>query len=84
MASKSCGKRTTPILCPKCGRRGQVVKADAKVAAARYAAAMWLFSQMGFGGMKTQGEIEAAIGMGMSRFVQEHMGRGPKVLTPPI
>ena len=35
---------------------------------------------MGFGGMKTQGEIEAAIGMGMSRFVQEHMGRGPKVV----
>jgi uncharacterized protein YbcI len=28
--------------------------------------------------MKTQGEIEAAICEGMSRFKQEHMGRGPK------
>lgn len=28
--------------------------------------------------MKTQGEIEAAISEGMSRFDQEHMGRGPK------
>ena len=28
--------------------------------------------------MKTQGEIEAAIGKGMSRFEQEYMGRGPK------
>ena len=28
--------------------------------------------------MKTQGEIEAAIGEGISRFVQDHMGRGPK------
>ena len=28
--------------------------------------------------MKTQGEIEAAICEGMSRFVQECMGRGPK------
>src|SRR5579863_3322744 len=28
--------------------------------------------------MKTQGEIEAAICDGMSRFQQEHMGRGPK------
>jgi uncharacterized protein YbcI len=29
-------------------------------------------------GMKTQGEIEAAISEGMSRFEQEYMGRGPK------
>src|SRR2546422_11063894 len=29
-------------------------------------------------GMKTQGEIEAAICDGMSRFEQEYMGRGPK------
>lgn len=28
--------------------------------------------------MKTQGEIEAAISQGLSRFEQEHMGRGPK------
>ena len=28
--------------------------------------------------MKTAGEIEAAISQGMSRFAQEHMGRGPK------
>jgi uncharacterized protein YbcI len=28
--------------------------------------------------MKTQGEIEAAICDGISRFQQEHMGRGPK------
>ena len=28
--------------------------------------------------MKTQGEIEAAICAGVSRFQQEHMGRGPK------
>ena len=28
--------------------------------------------------MKSQGEIEAAIGEGMSRFEQEYMGRGPK------
>jgi uncharacterized protein YbcI len=28
--------------------------------------------------MKTQGEIEAAICEGMSRFQQEYMGRGPK------
>jgi uncharacterized protein YbcI len=29
-------------------------------------------------GMKTQGEIEAAICQGMGRFEQDHMGRGPK------
>ena len=28
--------------------------------------------------MKTQGEVEAAICQGMSRFEQEYMGRGPK------
>jgi uncharacterized protein YbcI len=28
--------------------------------------------------MKTQGEVEAAICDGMSRFQHEHMGRGPK------
>ncbi len=28
--------------------------------------------------MKTQGEIEAAIATGISRFQQEYMGRGPK------
>jgi uncharacterized protein YbcI len=28
--------------------------------------------------MKTQGEVEAAICEGVSRFEQEHMGRGPK------
>jgi uncharacterized protein YbcI len=28
--------------------------------------------------MKTQGEIEAAIGEGVSRFEQDYMGRGPK------
>jgi uncharacterized protein YbcI len=28
--------------------------------------------------MKTQGEIEAAISEGMTRFEQEYMGRGPK------
>jgi uncharacterized protein YbcI len=28
--------------------------------------------------MKTQGEIEAAIGEGLNRFEQEYMGRGPK------
>jgi uncharacterized protein YbcI len=28
--------------------------------------------------LKTQGEIEAAICEGVSRFEQEHMGRGPK------
>jgi uncharacterized protein YbcI len=29
-------------------------------------------------GMKTQGEIEAAICAGVTRFEQEYMGRGPK------
>jgi len=29
-------------------------------------------------GMKTQGEVEAAICDGMTRFEQEYMGRGPK------
>jgi uncharacterized protein YbcI len=28
--------------------------------------------------MKTQGEIEAAIGAGVNRFEQDYMGRGPK------
>ena len=28
--------------------------------------------------MKTQGEIEAAIGTALTRFEQEYMGRGPK------
>jgi uncharacterized protein YbcI len=28
--------------------------------------------------MRTQGEIEAAIGQGISRFEQDYMGRGPK------
>jgi uncharacterized protein YbcI len=28
--------------------------------------------------MKTQGEMEAAICLGISRFAQEYMGRGPK------
>ena len=28
--------------------------------------------------MKTQGEIEAAVCEGLSRFMQEYMGRGPK------
>ena len=28
--------------------------------------------------MKTQGEIEAAVGEGISRFEQNYMGRGPK------
>src|SRR5438067_5576970 len=30
--------------------------------------------------MKSQGEIEAAIGAGVSRFEQEYMGRGPRVV----
>jgi len=30
------------------------------------------------GTVRTQGEIEAAICQGISRFVQEYMGRGPK------
>jgi uncharacterized protein YbcI len=30
--------------------------------------------------MKTQGEIEAAICLGISRFEQEYMGRGPKAI----
>src|SRR3954449_4026438 len=30
--------------------------------------------------MRTQGEIEAAIGEGIARFEQEYMGRGPKDL----
>ena len=30
--------------------------------------------------MKTQGEIEASICEGMSRFEQEYMGRGPKAI----
>ncbi len=30
--------------------------------------------------MKTQGEIEAAISDGISRFEQDYMGRGPKVI----
>src|SRR5690349_752166 len=32
----------------------------------------------GEGAMKTQGEIEAAVCEGVSRFEQEYMGRGPK------
>jgi uncharacterized protein YbcI len=34
--------------------------------------------QAGGSGMKTQGEIEAAICEGVSRFEQDYMGRGPK------
>jgi uncharacterized protein YbcI len=30
------------------------------------------------GSMKTQGEIEAAVSAGMTRFEQEYMGRGPR------
>ena len=30
--------------------------------------------------MKTQGEIEAAICQGISRFEQDYMGRGPKAI----
>jgi uncharacterized protein YbcI len=30
--------------------------------------------------MRTQGEMEAAIGDGISRFTQEYMGRGPKAI----
>jgi uncharacterized protein YbcI len=30
--------------------------------------------------MKTQGEIEAAISLGISHFEQEYMGRGPKAI----
>ncbi len=30
--------------------------------------------------MKTQGEIEAAIGEGVARFQQDYMGRGPKAV----
>ena len=30
--------------------------------------------------MKTQGEIEAAISQGISRFEQDYMGRGPKAI----
>jgi uncharacterized protein YbcI len=30
--------------------------------------------------MKSQGEIEAAIGAGVSRFQQDYMGRGPKAV----
>jgi len=30
--------------------------------------------------MKTQGEIEAAVSEGISRFEQEYMGRGPKAI----
>jgi len=30
--------------------------------------------------MRSQGEIEAAIGAGVSRFEQEYMGRGPRVV----
>lgn len=36
------------------------------------------FFKVRFIPMKTQGEIEAAICDGMSRFEQEYMGRGPK------
>ena len=32
--------------------------------------------------MRTQGEIEAAVCEGMSRFEQEYMGRGPKDIHP--
>ena len=31
--------------------------------------------------MKTQGEIEAAVCDGMSRFEQDYMGRGPKAIS---
>ena len=34
--------------------------------------------------MKTQGEIEAAICEGISRFEQEYMGRGPKDVHTPL
>ena len=33
---------------------------------------------VGVGPVKTQGEIEAAICEGVSRFEQDYMGRGPK------
>ncbi len=33
---------------------------------------------MSEGGMKTQGEIEAAVCAGVTQFEQEYMGRGPK------
>jgi hypothetical protein len=32
--------------------------------------------------MKTQGEIEAAICEGISRFEQDYMGRDPRTFTP--
>ncbi len=31
--------------------------------------------------MKTQGEVEAAVSAGISRFQQEYMGRGPKDIS---
>jgi uncharacterized protein YbcI len=34
--------------------------------------------------MNTQGEIEAAISQGMSRFEQEYMGRGPSDIHSPL
>jgi len=34
--------------------------------------------------MKTQGEIEAAVCEGMSRFEQEFIGRGPKDIRAPL
>ena len=32
--------------------------------------------------MRTQGEIEAAICEGVSRFEQDYMGRGPRIFIP--
>ena len=46
--------------------------------AANFLFARRAWQQFGGGGMKTQGEIEAAICDGITRFQQEYMGRGPK------
>ena len=34
--------------------------------------------------MRTRGEIEATICQGITRFEQEHMGRGPKQIHTPL
>jgi uncharacterized protein YbcI len=53
----------------------QVVSQRAGERPCRPAAAPWDISEVP---MKTQGEIEAAICEGMTRFEQEYMGRGPR------
>src|SRR3954447_8567751 len=58
--------------------RGRTIRARLRCGADRACGVSSATSDAQEVAMKTQGEIEAAICQGMSRFEQEYMGRGPK------